>query len=226
MLALTALITLHSLAQLNGERGTDANLTPLMLAARINDISRVRNLIAHGANVNERAKTGETALYEAIEWLDTKHDNLPLVDLLLKAGANPNEPSIFNATPLDLSLTRDHSNPSVTLRLLQAGSLVPKGCDGQDGLVSLATQDSSVEVIAALISAGASPNCKNPTGMTPLHWASLNGQADRIKVLLRGGADPTLRNQDGKTPLDLAITTNSEKRVQRDFAETRALLKF
>jgi ankyrin repeat protein len=195
-----------------------------MIAARNNDVSRVHELLARGANVNERTKTGETALYEAIEWINTKHDNLPLVDLLLKAGADPNERSIFNATPLDLSLTRDHLNPAVTLRLLRAGSTVPKGCDGQDGVVSLATQDSSVEVIAALISTGASPNCQNPGGMTPLHWAALNGQADRTKTLLEGGANPTLRNREGKTPLDLATTTNPDKGVQTKFAETRALL--
>ena len=40
-----------------------------------------------------------------------------------------------------------------------------------------------------------------------------------------GGANPTLRNKVGKTPLDRATTTNPDKRVQKDFASTRELLK-
>jgi ankyrin repeat protein len=226
--ALLTLIVVASVslsAQLNGERGSNSNLTPLMTAARENNLNRIRDLIAHGANVNERASTGETALYEAIEWLNTKHDNLPTVDLLLRLGADPNERSIYDVTPLELSLTRDHLNPAVTLHLLRAGASVPHGCDGQDGVVSLATQDSSTEVISALIAAGASPNCQDPYGMTALHWAAINGQFDRVQTLLDGGANSHLRNREGKTALDIATTTNPDKRVQSDFAKTRALLK-
>ena len=225
LVTLIALASISSPAQFNGERGSNANLTPLMIAARENNLGRIRDLLAHCANVNERTKTGETALYEAIEWLNAKHDNLPTVDLLLRSGADPNQRSISNATPLELSLTRDHLNPAVTLRLLRAGSIVPHECDGQDGVVSLATQDSSTEVISALIAAGASPNCQNPYGMTALHWAAINGQSDRVQVLLQGGANPHLRNREGQTALDVAATTNPDKRVQENFAKTRALLK-
>jgi hypothetical protein len=225
LLMLIALASVPLQAQFNGERGSNSNLTPLMIAARANNLKRIRDLLAHGANVNERAKTGETALYEAIERHNLNRDNLPTVDLLLRSGADPNQRSIFSATPLDLSLTRDYSNPAVTLRLLRAGSIVPHECDGQDGVVSLATQESSTEAISALIAAGASPNCQNPGGMTALHWASLNGQFDRVQALLDGGANPHLQNREGKTALDLATTTNPDKRVQNDFAKTRALLK-
>ena len=225
LLMLIAVASAPLSAQFNGERGSNSNLTPLMVAAHANNLTRIRDLLARGANVNERAKTGETALYEAIERLNLNHDNLPTVDLLLRSGADPNQRSIFNATPLDLSLTRDYSNPAVTLRLLRAGSIVPRVCDGQDGVVSLATQESSTEVISALIAAGASPDCQNPGGMTALHWAALNGQFDRVQALLDGGANPHLQDREGKTALDLATTTNPDKRVQNDFAKTRALLK-
>jgi ankyrin repeat protein len=214
-----------TVVELNGERGLGKMLTPLMIASQKNDLSKVRELLAYGAQVNERTDSGETALYEAIEWPDPKHDNLPIVDALLQGGADPNEPSILNATPLDLSLTRDHANPAVTLRLLRAGSKVPKGCNGEDGSLSLATQDSSLEVMSALLSAGESPDCQNEYGMTALHWAAINGQADRVRILIDGGAQRNLRNRDGKTPLDLANTTNPDKRVRDEFSKTRALLE-
>src|SRR5258708_5224731 len=85
-------------------------LTPLMNAAASNNLVRVRRLIEQGADVHQRTKEGETALYEAIERRDVNKDNLPVVDALLKAGADPNELEFRAASPLVVSLTRDHGN--------------------------------------------------------------------------------------------------------------------
>ena len=40
-------------------------------------------------------------------------------------------------------------------------------------------------------------NCKNSSGNTPLHWASLNGHLEAVKVLIGAGADPAIRNKAG-----------------------------
>ena len=116
-------------------------LTPLMNAAASDDLSRVEKLISQGADVRQRTKNGETALYEAIERLDLNRDNLPVVDALLRAGADPNDIEIFGTSPLIISLTRDHGNPAVTLRLLDAGARVPQNCGDGDSVLSLATQE-------------------------------------------------------------------------------------
>ena len=172
-------------------RTDDPRLTPLMNAASQNDLLRVHTLLDHGAIVGERTRDGKTALYEAIE-RNADANNLPLVDALLKAGADPNQSIFTNSSPLSISLTRDHANPAVTMRLLQAGAIVPRDCpikDSEDSVLALATMDSSIDVMRELIARGAPTNCKF-RGASALHWAALNNQADRVQLLLHSGADP------------------------------------
>jgi ankyrin repeat protein len=208
-------------------RKYDPSLTPLMNAAAQNDLPRVRELLAHGANVAERTRDGRTVLYEAIERTDLNADNLPIVDALLKAGADPNEVEIFGLNALSVSLTRDYANPSVTLRLLQAGAHVPRDCpagNSEDSLLSLATMDSSVEVMRELIARGSPVDCQF-RGASALYWAALNGQYDRVALLLRSGADPRQQVGEGHAILDVTNSTNPDSRVQGDFAKTRQLLE-
>jgi len=200
----------------------DPRLTPLMNAARRNDLPRVRALLANGADVKAKTAQGETALYEAIERLDLRADNLPIVDALLEAGGDPNERETYDLDALSISLTRDYANPAVTLRLLKAGASVPNGCGDGDSLLSLATQESSLEVMRALIERGAPVNCRY-RGASALYWAALNGQTDRVELLLRSGADPTIR-VEGKALLEAATCTNPDRRVQANFEHTRKLL--
>jgi hypothetical protein len=199
------------------------NLTPLMNAAAHNDLARVGELLAHGADVKQRTDRGETALYEAIERYDPSIDNLPIVDALLKSGADPNEREIFDASALSVSLTRDYASPAVTLRLLEAGAVVPHDCGAEDSLLSLATQQSSVEVMRALIDSGASVNCRYQ-GASALYWAASNGEVDRVTLLLQHGADPTIQ-VGGKTVLEAATCPNCAPDVKAGFAKARELIE-
>jgi ankyrin repeat protein len=200
------------------------NLTPLMNAAAHSDLARVRDLLAHGADVKPRTDKGETALYEAIERYDASIDNLPTVDALLKSGADPNEREIFGASALSVSLTRDYANPAVTMRLLEAGAIVPHDCGEEgDSLLSLATQQSSLEVMRALIDRGAPVNCEY-RGASALYWAVSNGQVDRVTLLLQNRADPTIQ-VGSKTLLEVATCPTCELRVRANFAKTRDLIE-
>jgi hypothetical protein len=223
------IVLLCSCCHLNAAHGykDDPQLTPLMNAARHNDLPRIRILLAQGADVKAKTAQGQTALYEAIERTDLNADNLPIVVALLQAGADPNEKEIFGASALSISLTRDYANPAVTLQLLKVGATVPRECpsqDSKDSVLSLATMDSSVEVMRELIARGARVNCKY-RGASALYWAALNGQSDRVELLLQSGADPREQYDGGHTILEIATTTNRDSRVQKEFEKTRQLLE-
>jgi cytohesin len=74
---------------------------PLKLAAEANDVKRLEWLLKHGAEV-DRTSTGETALHAAV-----RGDSREAVDLLLAAGANPNQQDVDGWTPLFGALSRE-----------------------------------------------------------------------------------------------------------------------
>jgi ankyrin repeat protein len=168
-------------------------LTPLMNAAAHHDLRRVQDLLTHGANVGQRTANGETALYEAIEDEDPGIDNLPTVDALLKAGADPNQPEIFDMSPLEVALTREAGSAGVVPRLLQAGAHVPRTCGKGDSLLSLEVQDiADPKITEELIQAGAPVNCRDSG--SALYAAAINGEVEIVQLLLANGADPVSVN--------------------------------
>jgi ankyrin repeat protein len=187
-------------------------------------LKAVEELIAKGANVRERTKAGETALYEAIDRRSPDNDNLPIVAALLKAGADPNEVEVFSTSALVTSLTAEYGNPEVTLLLMRSGARVPLSCEDGDSVVALATMGSSLEVLQALLGVGAPADCPGIHNQTALHKAAMNGQTDRVALLLQYGANPWRRDADGLSPLDVAITDSPDNFVQGQFEKTRELL--
>ncbi len=59
--------------------------------------------------------------------------------------------------------------------------------------------------IAKLLAAGAPPDARDRSGVTPLHRAVRTRSAAAVRALLEGGADVHRRNGSGSTPLHLAV---------------------
>ena len=74
---------------------------PLKVAAEYNDIKRLDWLLKNGADV-DRTSTGETALHAAV-----RGDSREAIDLLLAAGANPNQQDVDGWTPLFGACSRE-----------------------------------------------------------------------------------------------------------------------
>jgi ankyrin repeat protein len=218
VLAMSSLALLASCTRRSLSYKDNPVLTPLMNAAAHHDVRRVESLLVHGADVGQRTADGETALYEAIEDHDPTVDNLPTVDALLKAGADPNQPEIYGASPLDIALTRDAGNTLVVPRLLQAGARVPRVCGKGDSLLSLEVQDfGDLKIAEELIRAGAPINCRD--GGSALYRAAVNGEADMVQLLLKYGADPEIGD-----PKTVASCPGCASDVRARFAKTRQLL--
>ncbi len=229
----------------------DKVLTPLLVAAKNDDLASVERLLKAGADVNARSPRGNTALHFAaaggdvrvVEALLNAHANVnartpegftPLhsavqcgdvrvVNALIRAHADVNAHSKqYNVTPLIYSIDMAWGKPEITLALIQAGADVNVAESDGDTALWVATTESSDEVVEALLKKGADPNVL-VKNQRPLHIAAANGRDATIKVLLRYGADPTMRNAGGQTPLDVVNAEPLE--VRKRLASTALLLE-
>jgi Ankyrin repeats (3 copies) len=96
-----------------GETVEDPDQTPLMQAAAVGDIKKVKQLLAAGAEVNARDQSGQTALIIACR---TPRVPPELVKALLAAGADVNTRSRNDYTALSWATTRGNTEVIQLLR--------------------------------------------------------------------------------------------------------------
>jgi len=195
--------------------------TPVMLA--VEDAEKLRVLLEAGADPNARTEAGHTALGLAVE----QRTAAPMIKELLAHGAKAT-PEKGQTDPL-VQVTRNGdldsmkllvaargkfpgasvnaaaaSNCMSCLQLVLSQSPSKKALD--DALLG-ASLMSSMEVLNALLKAGADPN--GPTekhGYTPLMQAVYSDFAERsrIQLLLDHGANINARAKNGETALKQA----------------------
>lgn len=86
-----------------------------------------------------------------------------------------------------------------------------KGGNGETALHQ-AAETNDLDILSALIDAGAEVDAKNKFDVTPLHIAVLaeKPKRDVLRILIKKGADPYAMSKKGKTPLSIAPTILSE----------------
>ena len=158
----------------------------------------VKRLLARGAEVNARLKTGQPYRTKVDRGNDTmlttgttallraaKAGDVVVVRLLLENGADAN------------LTTRTGINP-----VMAAAGL---GSKEEDGTGRLKTEAETIETITLLLQAGADVNALDSNGRTALHGAAQKG-FDRVVGFLAGrGARLDTKDRRGLTPLDAAM---------------------
>jgi ankyrin repeat protein len=200
-------------------------VTPLLLATINLNFDTAAWLVAHGADVNKWDTWGRSPIYEAVDMntLPTggradrpspdQTSGVQLIDMLLKAGANPNlQLKLF---PPYRSLRDDR---------------------GADGLLTVGTtpllraaKAGDVPAIKLLLAAGALVDLPTATGATPLLAAAGSGSSgidtraryrtearavESAKLLLDAGADVNARDKSGSTALHAAASAGWNKLVE------------
>jgi ankyrin repeat protein len=208
---------------------------PLLCAIHIQDAASAEMLLQAGANPNAKGNVDwavanggpVTPLFLAIP---TKQ--LPLVQLLLKFKADPNDSQTDGHPVLFAAL----ADPNILEALLGAGAKVdsletvkiPKQplVGNYQSIkwmpLDAAAEQNDADAVGILLKHGANPNTRGEQGETALHWATLFKPADEkvFSLLLDDKANPNVRDDSGKTPLDLV----KEKLLQYHTPEQKSLV--
>ena len=173
----------------------------------------VEQLINKGANLNLQDMWGNTALMKAAElslFPQTSELSLPIVELLLKAGADPN---IENIKGMSALFSASDRSPEIARLLLKAGAKIDIQ-DKEGNTVLMMASIDSPKVVEILLNADADPNMVNKKGETALIIGIENGQSEIVRLLLDKGADPNVVDGEGNTTLSIAIKNNQSEIVR------------
>lgn len=149
----------------------------------------------------------------------TQHGTPGMVNILLKAGMNPDFGS-RNRSALYYAIELDRTD--IVKLLLDAGASPSLPCASRETKsgrpvlpVQLASYVGSVGSLNHLIKAGADLRQLSVNGETPLHSAVLGKSPETmIPLLLKLRIDPKLKNSQGETPLDVAKRKKLPKAVE------------
>jgi hypothetical protein len=151
------------------------------------DIEVARMLLDAGVSPNAQS-AGQTPLLIAIH-----SDRADFVDLLLRAGADPNVWAFAAHRPAV-------ENAEIFALLLRAGADLRSLDEERKTILHYAARNISPEPVQALLAAGFDPNAADMDGNTPLHETLRS--AEVVALLAKAGADVNRENREGLAPFE------------------------
>ena len=202
----------------------------IFIAAEVGDLESINKLLAGGADVNAKNKSGYTALHlsakrghdavaavlleakadvalasrsgkTALHYVADYNGNLDLAKRLIAGQAPINTKDGRKRTPLDYAQLRKRAELAELLR--SNGGKTSKELAAA-GSIFAAAEVGDLEALNKLLAAdGADVNATNKSGYTALQLAVRKGQQDAAALLLEKGANVNAQRK-GRTPLDFA----------------------
>jgi ankyrin repeat protein len=164
----------------------DADAVTFFRAAQLDDVGRIKPLLARGLDPNVREpERGETGMIVAL-----RNDAMEVFKLLLSHPKIDLETQAGNGNTALMMAAFKNNKPAV-LALLAKGAQV-----NRPGWTALhyAAAAGATEIMRILLEHHAYIDAESPTKVTPLMLAAREGQEDAVKLLLEEGADATLRD--------------------------------
>ena len=158
----------------------------------LSSLDVIRQLVAHGADVNVRIKNGAsgrgrfTTTGSTPFLLAARASDVPLMRLLLELGADPGTPNADDCPPL--------------LAAAGVGAL-------EDGEEAAGTEDEAIEAVRVQLDRGADVDAVDDNGETAMHGAAYQSRSNLVQLLAERGADINVwnrTNKSGWTPLMIA----------------------
>ena len=178
--------------------------SPLHQAARRGDNPELITLLLDaGADVNARARGGDTPLHRA--------DGTAVIAALLSGGAEVDARGARGQTPLHRAI--ETKKPANVAALIESGADVHALIGDGNTPLHMASRwpsrmrrweddppEADTLMVVALVAAGADINARNELGETPLHVAARNRHDPVADKLLALGADPLAMDDLGRAP--------------------------
>lgn len=225
---------------IQGEIQPDASgVTPLMLAAKNNNVKKMASLIDLGVEIDAIDIEGASALHyasgqgsaQAVKKLleagveldhQTRNGRTALmvacqrgrddvVELLINRGADLEIKDTFGATALIFAVER--GRPNVVKILLKNQADVEDLSRAYGTPLAIAALHGYTQIAADLIEAGADINRLDKANRIPppIYAASQGGHVDMVRLLLDNGANPQIRLPSGRTALFWPAARGHEK---------------
>ena len=183
------------------ERSYQIGRTALHEAVLNTNPDAIDSLVADKSLLNQSDYFGWTALHLAA-YLGYERG----VGALVSAGADVKSRDLAGKQPIDLAGSEGFE--SVVSRLL---SPTFSGVPEQESALLQAATDGNLELVEALINAGAPMECADYRGQTPLLLAVWGNHYTTTVFLLDHGANVHVEDQYGNTPLKTVDTWNSRQ---------------
>jgi ankyrin repeat protein len=196
-------------AQVKNGQG-NAITQDLYLSVQFQDIPKITEWISKGADVNT-VENGRPLLGWAAQ-----NGNPEVVELLLKAGANPNisDSDDLKQTPLMRAVETQKLN---IVQLLLNYKANPNAEDSYGvTALTMAIQSSRTDIVEALAAGGADVKKVSPDGESAILTAvqtSMPEAAEKVKILAKAGAPLNVSNSS-YTPLVYAVQKDNKELVQ------------
>jgi len=158
---------------------------------------------------------GYLALWSMSRVLDDFEDNflnavyagdLAKVEVLLKAGENPNKHDAYGNNPMTLAAYAGHQH--ILKLLLAHGGKIDDQDNGGMTPLHCAVYYNRFKAAQMLLQSGAPVNTTNHYGFTPVSEAAAKGFPEMVNLLLSAGASVTNRDEYGWQPLHQALRSN------------------
>src|SRR5690606_34905720 len=167
--------------------GAAAAGAPLLNAAEAGDRDAVLESLEAGADPNERAPDGSTALMWA-----AYHGDAEVARRLIEAGADVDARNTFGAFALSEAAIIG-SAPVIQVLLDAGANPNATNPEGETPLM-VAARSGHVDAARLLLEAGADVNAKEQWGgQSALMWAAAQSQPEMVKLLVEHGADVDAR---------------------------------
>ncbi|KAL7757053.1 hypothetical protein ACKLNR_014046 [Fusarium oxysporum f. sp. zingiberi] len=216
---LLALVKLLLGSGAHPDAATPEGVTPLCFSIAKGDVSVVKLLLEHGADINGLKDSGFTPLHLCLQ----AGGSIELVKELVKAGADVNVSNGNGITPLFRAIY-DGSTETFRTFLSASPNLYTRGPDNNtllhaaargenDNILSTLLQELDVRQEQDVDQTPIDVDTTNNAGETPLHVAAQRGCVTVARTLLTHGANIDLRDNASSTPLIEAMSHEHDEMV-------------